>query len=202
MIDQFAIWQPKDWSDFILLYISPGLLMVFYLVVAAIKDRPTKFARGVIKALGKDISFSDQIKEIGVYIAAVSCVLIGWPGFLIWFIKNKRDEAKSKAWKASELYESAREYLMNPITPGEAELMGAVYDPLGKAPNLPFGHLNKAWVAFLSEMIHEGDELWTFEVPRGANSGKYAGYMSTSGMRGFARVNDGKVMAEFIVESQ
>ncbi len=41
-----------------------------------------------------------------------------------------------------------------------------VADPLGGAPELPFGHLNTRWRALVAAM-QEGDQLWRFEADRG-----------------------------------
>jgi hypothetical protein len=45
----------------------------------------------------------------------------------------------------------------------EVEALETVLDPLGAAPNVPFGHLNAAWRAFI-EGGTECDELWSFSA--------------------------------------
>lgn len=45
----------------------------------------------------------------------------------------------------------------------EIEQMEMVFDPLGAAPNVPFGHLNTAWKKFC-EGLEPHDNLWSFAV--------------------------------------
>ena len=89
--------------------------------------------------------------------------------------------------------------LVSEITPIEAEVFNQVHDPLGKVPNLPFGHLNKAWGRLLEEMTEPADQLWSFFIPKDSDIGKYR---SVSGdVRGYAIVRKGKIVGELVVES-
>jgi hypothetical protein len=82
-----------------------------------------------------------------------------------------------------------------PISIAEAENLGVVTDPLGRAPALPFGHLNGAWLTFLSGQ--EPDfSLWYFEVPLENALVRYE-----RACRGFAWVKARKVKAEFVFET-
>ena len=90
-------------------------------------------------------------------------------------------------------------YLVSEVTPIEAEVFNQVHDPLGKAPKLPFGHLNKAWGYLLAEMTEPADQLWSFFIPKDSAIGKYR---SVSGdVRGYAIVRKGKIVGELVVES-
>jgi hypothetical protein len=178
---------------------TPGIFMGAYLLVTAIQDRPSEFAKGLMKVMGKEITLVDQLKECGVYCFALLCVLIGWPGFLIWFIKDKKDEVAKQEWQAKPDFECAPEYLIAKVDPVDAEITSYVTEPLGTVPAVPFGHLNKAWENFLSNMLNERDELWSFHIPKGSKTGKHQ-RECTSEIRGFAKVQDGKILAEFITE--
>lgn len=57
-----------------------------------------------------------------------------------------------------------REHLQTRMSLEEIERANIVRDPLGAAPELPFGHLNAAWRRF-AEQLQEGDELWSFSTP-------------------------------------
>lgn len=52
-------------------------------------------------------------------------------------------------------------HLLEQLTVREIEARETVYDPLGAAPNLPFGHLNVAWRTFLEGRV-DTDEVWSF----------------------------------------
>ena len=200
MLNSLLSWRPETWLDYLVLYMMPGMFMAAYLIVEAIQDRPSEFAKGLMKVMGKEITLVDQLKECGVYCFALVCVLIGWPGFLIWFVKDKKDEVARQEWQAKPDFECAPEYLIAKVDPVDAEITSYVSDPLSTVPVVPFGHLNKAWGNFLSNMLDEEDEFWSFHIPKGSKTGKYQRECASE-IRGFAKVRDGKILAEFITES-
>ena len=200
MLNSFLSWRPETWIDYLLLYMAPGIFMGAYLLVKAFQDRPSDFAKGLMKVMGKKITLVDQLKECGVYCFALVCILIGWPGFLIWFIKDKKAEVARQEWQAQPDFECAPEYLIAKVDPVDAEITSYVSDPLSTVPAVPFGHLSKAWGNFLSNMLDEEDELWSFHIPKGSKTGKYQRECKSE-IRGFAKVQDGKILAEFITES-
>ena len=79
MFNSLLSWRPETWFDYLALYMMPGIFMAAYLIVKAIQDRPSEFAKGLMKVMGKEINPVDQLKECGVYCFALVCVLIGWP---------------------------------------------------------------------------------------------------------------------------
>lgn len=54
-----------------------------------------------------------------------------------------------------------RDDLQTQLSLQEIEQMEMVFDPLGAAPNVPFGHLNTAWKKFC-EGMEPHDSLWSF----------------------------------------
>ena len=141
----------------------------------------------------------DRLKEFGVYCIAISCVLLGWPGFLIWLPFGIAQDKRNKAWQALPDFDCAPEYLVAEVNPIDAELASYVIDPLGTVPPVPFGHLNQGWVNFLADMTDDRDEMWSFYIPKGGKVGKDQ-FETTSETRGYAKVRDGKILAEFITE--
>ena len=200
MLNSLLSWRPETWIDYLLLYIAPGIFMGAYLLVKGFQDRPSDFAKGLMKVMGKEITLVDQLKECGVYCFALICVLIGWPGFLIWFIKDKKDEVARQEWQEKPDFECAPEYLIAKVDPVDAEIASYVIDPLGTVPLLPFGHLNKGWVNFLAEMLEPDDGMWSFFIPKGSECGKHR-FAASSDIRGYAKVRDNKILGEFIFES-
>ena len=199
MIESVLAWRPVTWVDYFLIYILPGVGMSAYFLLNAWKERPTEFVKGMMKLFGKETSLIDRIKEFLVYCFAISCVLVGWPGFVIYYFKHKKDEEANKAWQALPDFDCAPEYLVVQVNPIDAEIASYVIDPLGTVPPLPFGHLNQGWVNFLADMTDDADEMWSFYIPKGGKVGKYQ-FESTSETRGYAKVRDGKILAEFITE--
>lgn len=200
MMASLLSWRPDSWVSYIALYTIPGAAIAIGLLLNAWRKRPSEFARGLMKALGKKISLIDQLKEVGIYCFALICILLGWPGFVIWHFKNQKDEAANAAWQALADFNCAPEYLITEVNPVDAEIANYVIDPLGTVPPLPFGHLNKGWARFLTEMTDDLDEMWSFYIPKGSKTGKYQCECS-SDIRGYAKVRNGIILGEFITES-
>jgi len=199
MIDSLLAWRPATWTDYLFIYILPGVGIAAYFLINAWRERQTEFAKSMMKLLGKETRFVDRVKEALVYCFAISCVLVGWPGFIVYYFKHKKDEAANRAWQALPDFDCSPEYLVACVNPLDAETASYITDPLGGVPPLPFGHLNKGWVNLLSDMLEDRDELWSFYIPKGGKTGKYQ-FETTSETRGYAKVRDGKILAEFITE--
>ena len=200
MIDFLTGWRPNTWPEYALLYIAPGALMVSYLLIKTFLEKPSDFARGVMKVMGKEESWIDKIKEIIVFSLAIACVLIGWPAFLVWLIKDKLDRAGRQKRYDEPDFNCSPEYLVAKVHQIDAEIASYVIDPLGAVPPLPFGHLNRGWINFLSGLTDDRDEIWSFYIPKGNKHGKYR-FVATGDIRGYAKVRNGKVLGEFITES-
>ena len=200
MIEALAAWRPNTWVDYLLLYMMPGASMIAYLLVKTLLDTPSDFAKSLVRIMGKEETWLDKIKESVAFSFGMTCVLIGWPGFLVWLVKDKLDEAARQKRYDEPDFNCLHEHLINKANPIEAEASGYVIDPLGTVPALPFGHLNKAWANFLADMLDERDEMWSFFIPKGSKHGKYR-ITATSDIKGYARVRNGKVLGEFITES-
>jgi hypothetical protein len=136
------------------------------------------------------------MQEIAIYFFAICCVLIGWPGFLIWLPFNILQEKRNKAWRALPDFNCAPEHLIQQVTPIEIEATNIVQDPLGCVPEIAFGHLNKQWKDFVRK-IEPDEELWYFVVPNGGKVGKYQ-FEAESEITGYARLKAGKVIEEFL----
>ena len=93
MIEALAAWRPSTWVDYLLLYMVPGASMIAYLLVKILLDTPSDFAKSLVPIMGKEETWLDKIKEAVAFSFGVTCVLVGWPGFLVWLVKDKLDEA-------------------------------------------------------------------------------------------------------------
>lgn len=93
-----------------------------------------------------------------------------------------------------------RQHLVLEVTPEAAEHEAAIFDPLGRVPDLPFGHLNAGWRALLASR-QKMDRLWYFELPGDAkHEGGNPWPVPQGARRGYALVSKGKVRAEFVFE--
>lgn len=200
MIETLAAWRPSTWVDYLILYMVPGASMVTYLLIKIFLEKPSDFAKNLVKIMGKEETLLDKLKEGSAFSLGMICVLIGWPAFFIWLTKEKIDEAARQKRYDEPDFNCLPEHLITKANPVEAEINSYVVDPLRTVPLLPFGHLNKAWANFLANMLDDRDEMWSFFIPKGSKHGKYR-ITATSDIKGYAKVRNGKVLAEFITES-
>ena len=195
-MESLLSWRPSAWIDYLYIYITPGILMSLYFLGSALKNRPSEFVKGINKALGKEVTLKQQLQEIAIYCFAISCVVIGWPGFLIWLPFSIRQDRRNKAWQALPDFNCSPNYLVCPISPIEAESLNLVKDPLGYAPEIAFGHLHKPWKEFVAR-IKPDEEFWYFKVPKGGKVGKNQ-FETEYEITGYVRFKAGKVIEEFL----
>jgi len=93
-------------------------------------------------------------------LAAVAVVLI-WPVIFYMWVRELLSKKYDFAAEEEREFAVGRSHLQERLSLQEIEVRETVYDPLGAAPDLPFGHLNAAWLRFL-DGLEDGDELWTF----------------------------------------
>ena len=113
-----------------------------------------------------------------VPILAAMLVVVAWPVAVYMMVKElfqkeegyvSQEELKLAVEKEGYVSQEERkfavehEHLLERLTVLEIERREAVTDPLKAAPELPFGHLNAAWQAFLKGRA-EGTELWSFSA--------------------------------------
>lgn len=200
MMDSVLSWRPEAWIDYLLIYLAPGVAMAAYLFLKTQLDKPSDFAKSILQITRKEETRLDQLKEAIVFSIGVTCVIVGWPGCVVWTINNKRNEAIRQKRDDEPDLNCLPEYLVIVVNPLDAEKASYIIDLLGNTPPLPFGHLNKAWGNFLADMLDQRDEMWSFYIPKGSKCGKHR-FAATTDIRGYARVRNGKVLGEFITES-
>lgn len=188
------------WIQWLCIYSAPGILYGSYHLIKEYRDRPSQFARDMLRAIGQEKSLVDRLLNILVHIIAFVSVGLGWPLFGIWAIFQSKQKAAREIERNKPDFNCAPEFLITKIDPCDAEITSYVIDPLNAVPPLPFGHLNTAWGTFLSDMLDPADELWLFHIPKGSACGKHR-FKATSDIRGFAKVRDGVILGEFITES-
>jgi len=181
------------------IYTLPGLAYVIYNMIKLYRERNSKFVNDMLLAIHNKTSTQKRIEDGIAYGVAFICILVAWPGFIVWWLLQKRDKPEALDDEDEDEFTCSMTHLVSEVTPIEAEVFNQVHDPLGKAPKLPFGHLNKAWGCLLAEMTEPADQLWSFFIPKGSDIGTYL--IATSEVRGYAIVRKGKIVGELVVES-
>jgi hypothetical protein len=188
------------WVEWLCIYSAPGILYGTFHLIKDYRERPSQFARDLLRTLGQEKSLVDRLLNILVYVIAFVCIAIGWPLFGIWAILQSKQEAAREIERNKPDFNCAPGFLIAKIDPCDAEITSYVIDPLNAVPPLPFGHLNAAWGNFLADMLDPADELWSFHIPKGSECGIHH-FPTTSDIRGFAKVRNGVILGEFITES-
>ena len=189
-----------DWFFWIYAYLGIGAVTALFFLLTTYKERPSKFVRDMRSALGYGKSLKEYLQDVLVYSIAIIVLLIGWPGFLIWAAIHKRREMIESQKDDEPKFWCKPQYLIRKVDLIEAENENMIQDPMGLTPQVPFGHLNSAWAKFLGEFGFEDEtELWYFEIPTGSD---LEDYLTSEGpISGYAKVINGKVVGEFVVES-
>jgi hypothetical protein len=195
----YSFWG-LTWWVWLGIYILPGIFYVSYHLLKDYQDRPSEFARDMLAAIGKKRSVRDILEDVLVYTIASVLILSTWPAVAVWSFFKVRQDAAREIKNSKPDFNCSSQYLISVVDPRDAEVVSYVIDPLGCVPSLPFGHLNKAWGAFLSEMMDPADELWSFHIPKGSKCGRH-GFAASGDIRGFAHVRSGEILGELITES-
>jgi hypothetical protein len=111
------------------------------------------------------------IDRVLIPAAAAGMIVVAWPIAIVWKIKDLVAERREAEPVEEKRFEVEQIDLVERYTVPEAELCESVYDPLQAAPNLAFGHLNRAWELFKSNM-QPGSEIWSFSTRWTTPSGR------------------------------
>lgn len=183
-------------------YLATGLLMLYLVRTLSIWLDRTRTGEPWWRQLrstflpGKRFAWKDEL----VTLLGFGLLSVAWPVFVLWMlihISSAEANWRSKLPEAS--FTCQPTYLRKAVTLVEAQIMGTVIDPLGRAPALPFGHLNAGWLAFLAKES-EGFVLWYFDVPHTPAANGKSDQPDLLRQRGLAWVKSRKIKAEFVFE--
>ena len=185
-----------------LAYLSTGLIALYLLQAVTLwlertrTEEPwwSEFRSTFVPATG--INW----REVLITLVGFSLLSVVWPVLAFGMginIFGSKASWRSKLPEANFICQPR--YLRKAVTRADAEIMGTIVDPLGRAPVGPFGHLNAGWLTFL-EKGSEGLALCYFEVPHKPVDGEDPDVISYSKYRGLAWVKGRKVRAEFVFE--
>lgn len=182
-------------------YFSVGPMILIYFGINGLIEyrRSSSFIKNLQEIMGTKPSLKDQLTTWLGYSLAGLIILAAWPVFVIWAGHQKWKERQERLEDRKPKFYCKSEYLISEVTPNEAERNSYIVDPLGMSPEIAFGHLNKAWCNFLSE-LEPTDELWLFLIPPDSMTGKT--YVRTKEtIQGYARIRRKKIVGEFVFQS-
>ena len=148
-------------------YLGIGLLVLGLLYL--VRETPEERAQNPMSffsdgANGAYRTILDQLLDSVLSPAlALSFIVISWP--FMGYYRVKELVAKKNGTESAQdpVFAVEPAHLLERLAVEEVEARETVFDPLGAAPNLPFGHLHAAWRAFVDGLA-EGDELWSFSA--------------------------------------
>ena len=127
-------------------------------------------------------------------LSAVGVVVL-WPLGLAMKLQDmakQRDRVKSEEADTFKLKPSDLLERMSLADIAHREL---VYDPLGAAPQVPFGHAHAAWQKF-TDTLQPGDEIWLFSAKRTLSWGPQEHRL------GYAIKRQGQIGAFFVTHNK
>ena len=133
----------------------------------------------------------ETLGEVLVSGLAGLLVVVGWPVFILMLIKQSYLEARRKRIAEEDKFRVRSEDLSERMSVEHIEQLERIVDPLNAVPDLPFGHLNAAWIKYLDARPPDS-ELWSFETVWTTS------YGSVQKMSGYVACNGGNVGPHFI----
>jgi hypothetical protein len=160
----------NDWLLVLQIYFGVGLLVCLAVVTSHlwVKHRQASSLTDALKSLNpsRQRFWYRVLEDIVVPGLAFILVWLVWPvaiGFKFFEMYQKKDaEANSERLAKARVFVLKEDALVREMTVAEIEEANMVIDPLGAAPNLPFGHLNAVWVEF-RDGLGVGETLHLFE---------------------------------------
>jgi hypothetical protein len=180
-------------------YITIGLVTAISMLLTSYRPK-SEFAKAVDEALNGKRSWHYKLREAMVIPGTIVLIVLVWP-IALWMVAADRLKQRgiTKEKNPEDLFAAQQEFLVERLTIEQIEKREMYQDPLQVTPNLPFGHLNTAWVEFKVQLQHS-DELWSFAIPQNQPMGLHA-LPSNAAMAGYALIRNKKIAGEFVCEA-
>lgn len=164
--------------------------------------KPSDAPGNIYAILEKEVSLKQRVANVFLYPLVIVFIFIplwpllvsielGFPWHKLKFWTSKAE--RSVSWTLQEeepAFKVSMSDLVEKLNRAEIEALEQVDDPLNAVPNLPFGHLNHVWQAFV-DGLEPDCELWSF---RGRWKTKYRDYQ----MQGYVAQRGEAIGAHFL----
>jgi hypothetical protein len=185
------------------IYLATGVAALFTMrllvSITEAPDQPSQWVKDVVQMVREVKHNANNWKKHLEKLIFLPLMLLLWPVaiVIVLFEIFRQDRWKPDPEAA---FTCRRQHLVQVVTPEAAQAEAKVFDPLGRVPDLPFGHLTAGWCALLAGK-QEMDELWYFEVPGNEPEPDDQQWPVPQGARrGYALVRSGEVRADFVFE--
>jgi len=165
------------------------------------KNKQSDFVRNAIAALEEEKSPQEKRRRFFKEMATNSLILMVWPVGIAVLVSELRSKPRPNAKEETEpTFTCKKKDLVEIVNPLEIEAQSRIDDPLGRVPDLPFGHLNQGWKSMRAE-LRPGDVMWSFNTGVSQNENLDAKTSNQRrkdhGVEGYAIVRNRKIVAEF-----
>lgn len=143
--------------------ISAGSMLLWILYCKFVEEKREQSTRGVASAFqsARKGVLSRILNDI-LGPALIGLIFVPfWPVLFFFEMKFRFFDKENRAPSEEPEFAVTRDDLQTQLSLQEIEQIEMVFDPLGAAPNVPFGHLNAAWKKFC-EGMEPNDSLWSF----------------------------------------
>lgn len=101
------------------------------------------------------------IQQVILPAAGFLIASLSWPLLLYYWNADRLKKLRREHREEETRFRIRQSDLVTRCSVQAVESVEKIQDPLGAVPDLPFGHLNAAWIRFL-ETKPEGADLWSF----------------------------------------
>ena len=146
--------------------ISAGSMLLWIIYYKFIEEKSNQSSRGMASTFQSTRKgFLSRILNDVLGPALVGLILVPfWPVLFFFEMKSRFFDKGNRSPVEEPEFSVTRNDLQTQLSLQEIEQLEMVLDPLGAAPNVPFGHLNAAWKKFC-EGMEPHDSLWSFTAP-------------------------------------
>ncbi len=187
-------------------YLATGLIFLLIarlLVKLFYKDKRSNFVKEMMSAIENDKSTAEKRRKFFRNIAVGGLAIAAWPLTFTILVNELRSSRKNdREFNEEPEFVCKSKDLLEIVSATEVEANSKVLDPMGRVPDLPFGHLNKGWRR-LRRKLRPGDVMWSFKTSGYAPSSdgrgpRYSGPHNV--VSGFAIVRNKQIVAEFLTQ--
>jgi hypothetical protein len=156
-------------------YMGVGFIALASLSMYGIWFKRSDAPGNIYAILEPKVTWKQRVANVFLYPLAIVFIFIPlwpllvsielhfpWHKLKFWTSKAER----SVPWTLSDTepaFKVSSSDLLEKLSRAEIETLEQVFDPLNAVPNLPFGHLNSVWRAFV-DGLEPDTELWLFRA--------------------------------------
>ena len=195
-----------DLKFWVITYLAAGLVFLLVarlLVKIFYKDKRSEFVKEMMSAIENDKSPAEKRRKFFKNIAIGGLAIAVWPLTFTILLNGLRDSRKNdRDLNEEPQFMCKSKDLLEIVNALEVEANSKILDPMGRVPDLPFGHLNKGWRR-LRRKVRPGDVMWSFKTSGYAPSRDGRGphyHGSHNVVSGFAIVRNKQIVAEFLTQ--